>query len=95
MKKTRATFWTGQTIVWPKAPGGTAQIEDLRRTRVAILYRRDRRICRAIVKAETIHRIQRFHQLLPGIAGPPDNLLNRGIIRRSKTFEFNQQEQLI
>ncbi len=86
------TLRQGQQVVWPRSPDGVAQVDDLtgRRTRVVLLYRRGHRVCRAVVHAARLARIQDCSPLLPGFE-PPANYLGRGItgVARTKTFEVS------
>ncbi len=78
------TFTVGQPVSWPSAPDGLAQVEDLLRVNVVILYARAGRLCRARVRAAELARLCAESPLLPGI---PDNPFSRGIARRRcKTF---------
>jgi hypothetical protein len=83
--RTRITLCVGQVLPWPAAPDGMAQVEDLHRTRVSILYGRRGRLCRARVPAAQLARLLAERPLLPGT---PDNPFCRGVVRRAKTFEL-------
>ena len=60
-----------------------AQVGDLLRTRVELLYERDGRVCRRRVPAAAVAGWIRRQPLLPIV---PDNPLRRGVIRRRKRF---------
>ena len=84
-------FTVGQAVPWPRAPDGVAQVEELLRTNVGILYARRGRLCRARVAAAELARACAAAPLLPGV---PDNPFRRAVVvvagrrgrRRSKSF---------
>ena len=76
-------FRLGQWVVWPRSPSGFAQVDELRRTRLALLYHRGGRICRAIVRADRVAEQQR---LQPTLFEMPDNPLGRGVLKREKRY---------
>lgn len=78
------TFTVGQAVPWPAAPDGVAQVEELCRVNVVLLYPRGARLCRRRVRAAELARLCTAAPLLPGV---PDNPFCRGIARRrSKQF---------
>lgn len=81
-------FRAGQVVRWPLAPDGWAQVEDLRRTRLTLLYRRRGRVCRVAVGAVRLWRVQQAYPLLPGFSDPPDNPLDRGVMAKRKRFRL-------
>ena len=82
------TLHVGQSVPWPTAPDGVAQVEELLRSNVGLLYLRRGRLCRARVAAG---RIARLIQLAPLLI-QQDNLLQRAIVRkRQKSFELNDR----
>ena len=87
----RITLRQGQQVVWPRSPDGVAQVDELRRSRVTLLYRRGLRVCRAIVSVRRLARIEATQPVLPGFELPV-NYLDRGIRGdgRVKTFEVQQ-----
>lgn len=78
------TFTTGQPVRWPPAPDQLAQIDELRRTTVRVLYAtKTGRLRRPIVRAAELGQLQRD---VPPVL-PIHNLFGRGILRRhSKSF---------
>jgi hypothetical protein len=78
------TFTVGQAVPWPAAPDGVAQVEELCRVNVVLLYPRGARLCRRRVRAVELARLCEAAPLLPGV---PENPFRRGIARRrSKQF---------
>ena len=75
----------GQPVPFPHAPGGLAQVGDLLRSNVELLYERDGRVCRRRVPARSVAGWIRRTPLLPCV---PHNPLGRGCLRRTKRFEL-------
>ena len=76
------TLYKGQMIHWPRAVGGYAQVDDLRRKKVRLVYRTKRGTLRfAIVAAVELAHRQTF---MPGVT----NVLDRGLLPAAKTYEF-------
>ncbi len=78
------TLQIGQMVPWPESPDGVAQVDDLHRTRVTILYWRRGRLCRAQPRAAELATLIRRQPLL--ITEPP-NVFQRAALPRAKTFE--------
>jgi hypothetical protein len=76
------TLHRTQVISWPDAPGGIAQIDELRRTRVRIVYPRNGKLCRPIVKASAIADAM----LNPTL--PIRNPLERAEVKHEKTYKI-------
>jgi hypothetical protein len=76
--KDRFTLRQGQRVVYPRSPDGVAQVDDLK----------GRRVCRVVISAERLAKIQRWTPMLPGFVAPV-NYLGRGIVGdgTEKTFE--------
>ena len=74
----------GQMVPWPASPDGVAQVDDLHRTRVTILYYRHGRLCRARPLAADLAALIRREPLL--FTDPP-NWFHRAALPRAKTFE--------
>lgn len=80
MSKQSITLSVGQAIPWQPSPSGFAQIETLKRRRVTLFYRTKHGKCRhATTTAQSLIAAQLLFEM--------DNPYNRGLIRRSKTFE--------
>jgi hypothetical protein len=82
---TTIEFKTGQAVLWPPAPGGLAQIVELRRSTVRLFYRcRSGLVRLPIVNAFELHRLQSVKSDTPPLG--MRNALGRGCLPRSKTF---------
>lgn len=79
------TFRIGQTVVWTRAPSGLAQVEELRRKRMTLLYRRGARICRCQARVTAVAALQRD---CPTLFQMPENMLGRGVLKREKTYRI-------
>jgi hypothetical protein len=84
-------FRTGQVVPFPAAPDGHAQVGGLLRSRVELLYLRRGRVCRRRVAAATLAAWIARAPLLPGM---PDNILKRGVLKRSKRFDLKPQQEV-
>ena len=74
----------GQAVAWAAAPGGIAQIEELRRRRVRLVYR-----CKNGKHRHPVIRVEQVAQL-PALLIPMVNPLDRGVLPRSKSYELSQ-----
>lgn len=86
---TRVTFSLAQPVHWPPAPQGIAQVAELRRTCVRLVYRsrekpnRRGRVRQPIVNVTRLKAIQ--EKAAPLL--PLSNVMGRGMARgKSKTF---------
>lgn len=77
----------GQIVPYPPAPEGVAQVAELGRSRVWLLYPRKGRICRAVVSVTKIQSWQRRSPLLFAV----DNPLGRGIRQPAKAKFYKWQ----
>jgi hypothetical protein len=74
------TLSIGQAVTWPPAPSGIAQIVDLRRTRVRIVYRTKH--------GRTRYANPRVRDLtIAPLLFEMHNPFDRGIYPRIKTYE--------
>lgn len=74
----RITFTKGQPVYWPHAIDGMAQVDDLLRRRVRIVYRcRGRRLCFRTLPAD---RLAAIDATAPPLFPLPFNPLKRGIL---------------
>lgn len=80
--KTILTLCIGQAVPFPPAPDGLAQVDDLHRSRVTLLYLRRGRLCRRRVAVTAVAAWCRDQPLLCG----DDNWLRRGVRPRAKAF---------
>ena len=72
------TLSKGQMVLWSPAPNGVAQIDDLFRTRVRLVYMtRTGRLRRPVVSAQRVK---------PDPSSLFTNWLGRGVLPRSKHF---------
>jgi hypothetical protein len=77
------TLRIGQAIEWPRAAGGIAQIQELRRLNVRIVYLcRNGRVRYRLLRAADAARRPLLFQL--------ENPLNRGVVAKSKTFRVQR-----
>jgi hypothetical protein len=77
------TLSIGQAIPWPKAPGGIAQVCELRRRNVRIIYLTHRGRPRfRILPAVNVARLMRAMPLMFELHNPFD----RGVRPQSKTY---------
>jgi hypothetical protein len=77
---TPITITLGQMVDWPPAPDRVAQVDELRRSCVRLVYRtKSGRLRRPIVRAARLAIGQTF---LPGVT----NAMNRGVLPRSKQY---------
>ncbi len=88
-----ATYRRGQVVAFPRAPSGTAQVDELLRTRVVVLYRRRGKVCRRAVHVRRLDVIQRCHQMLPGFPEPEPNPLGRGYPSRGREKSYLFEER--
>jgi hypothetical protein len=76
------TFELGQSINWPPAPMALAQVVELRRSRVRVLYRcRTGRVRQPLVPARDLAALQEIEPPLP-----LPNAMDRAAMRGRKTF---------
>lgn len=75
------TLSRGQMVLWSPAPGGVAQIDELRRTRVRLVYfARTGRMRRPVVPANRVR---------PDPSSLFTNLFGRGVLPQSKQYPPN------
>lgn len=80
----RITLRLGQAVAWPKAFEGIAQVAELRRTRVRLVYlTKHRRTRHRTLSVAELAAIQARQPLLFDL---PDNPFNRGVIPKTKTY---------
>jgi hypothetical protein len=78
------TFAIGQTVPWPHASGGIAQVEDLLRKNVGVLWLDEKgRVRRERVNAG---RLADYANRNPLLLKLEPNPYGRGIVLRRKTF---------
>jgi hypothetical protein len=85
------TFRVGQPVPWPYAPNQLAQVEELLRTNVVIVYRtRTGRLRRPRVPAHHLASLVARDRDAGGVNHSPllpiENPLGRGARKREKTF---------
>ncbi len=84
MPADRITFAKGDPVPWPPAPGGIAQIDDLRRTCVRLVYAaRTGRLRFPVVAAAEVARLAAADPVLP-MANP----MGRGVVRPGRAREY-------
>ncbi len=85
------TLRVGQVIPWPAAPMGMAQITELRRSKVRIVYPhkhgRRRSVAQPIVAAAKVAELLTNSPLIFQM----ENLYQRGVVPRSKVFQISRK----
>lgn len=71
---------------WPRAGNGLAQVDELLRTRVRLVYRDPRG--RTRFRLIAAHRLARYQASWPLMFPEPDNLMGRGIVSPAPTRTF-------
>lgn len=78
-------FSVGQPVAWPPAPLGAAQVEELRRSCVRLVYRCDTgTLRRPVVPAAELAKLQRSPRVDQPLPWP--NFMRRGALPRTKVF---------
>lgn len=80
------TFYVGQPVPWHQSPSGIAQVEDLLRSNVQLLWVDDAGRLRR--RRVNVGKVNDYAERNPFLIFVPDNPYNRGIVRLEKTFEL-------